>query len=168
MTREWSIDLNTPSDHRSTTRESSEHDSIHNSTCQVSMASTPEVSDHRDGDISTTAGDVIYIASNINLNISAHHKISHHLDLGLRVCSGRSGLSGLFRSTLSPCGSRRLLPQPLRLFRTTSTRSINFYILALITTLKVINMDLIVSLNADSFKHYVVYVLILKLIFSRI
>ena len=37
----------------------------------------------------------------------------------------------------------------------------NFYILALITTLKVINME------SASFKYYVVYFLILKLIFGR-
>ena len=45
---------------------------------------------------------------------------------------------------------------------------IHFYVLVLIIILKVINMDLIVLLNADFFKHHIFYFLIMKLIFGRL
>ena len=148
--------------------ESSDHDSQHNSTCQVSMASTPEVSINRDDYITSTADDVIYIMSNNKLNIYVHDNNKTTIKglrvCSLRVCSGRTGLSRVFRFPLNHMGFYYNFYDYYTYFFEVN----NFYIHVLIITLKVINLDLIFWLNAGIFTYYVVYFLILKLIFSRI
>ena len=124
ITQNWSNDKHAPSDNKSTTTdlstESSDNDSHHNSTCQLRMASTTKVS-NRDYEATSTADDVIHIMSNDKLIIYVHdnnNKISHHLELCLRVCSGRVGLLRLLRFYMNLMGFYfqipRLLEQHLR------------------------------------------------------
>ena len=129
------------------------------------MASTPEVSNDRDYNMTTTAGDVIYIMSNSKLNIYVHenNKISPHLDLDLRLWSRRASLLRLSQFILNYMGFYYNFDD----FYTNFYEVNNFYILGLIIALNVIILDLIVLLNADILKYYVVFFLILKLIFGR-
>ena len=108
---------------------------------------------------------MIYIMSNNNLNIYAYdnNKISRHLDLGLRVCSGRTGLPRLFRFTLNLMGFYSKFYD----YYTNFYEVTNVYIHVLINLLKLINLDLIFLLNADFFKHQVFYFPMLKMIFGR-
>ena len=147
--------------------ESSDHDSQHNSTCQFSMAYTPEVSIKRDDDATSTfpyfgrrkgnrADDVIYIMSNNKLNIYVHDNNKTTIKglrvCSLRVCNGRTGLSRLFRFTLNLMGFY---------FKFYDYYS-HFY------EDLVLNVDIHVLLNADNFKNHAVYFLLLNLIFGRI
>ena len=129
------------------------------------MASTTKVS-NRDYEATSTAGDVIYFTSNNDLNINARYNnmISCHLELCLRVCSGRVGLLRLLQFTLNYMGFCYNFYDYYTHFYEVN----NVYIHDLITGLKVIILDLIVLLNADIFKYHVFYFLILKLIFGRI
>ena len=131
------------------------------------MASTPEVSNIRDDDTTSTADDVIYIMSNNKLNIYVHennNRISRHLDLGLRLWSRRVSLPRLLQFIMNYMGFYYNFDD----FYTNVYEVNYFYIFVLIIALNVIIMDLIVLLNADIFKYCVIFFLVLKLIFGRI